>query len=262
MKTTLFAFLTAVLVIPAACSPAPSSEPMAEEAAAQEVFPIEGDHISTAAGDLIVRPVGHATFVMFWNGKTIYVDPVGGAEAFQGLPGPDLILITDVHGDHLNAETLQSVMGPETVVVAPAAVVQELPEELASRTRTLANGEETSVSDVVVEAVPMYNLTEDRLQYHEKGRGNGYVIALEDTRVYISGDTEDIPEMRALENIDAAFVCFNLPYTMTEEQAADAVIEFSPTVVYPYHFRGSDPEEFAALVREGGSSEVRILDWY
>ena len=112
----------------------------------------------------------------------------------------------------------------------------------------------------------MYNLTEDRLKYHEKGRGNGYLVTVGEKRIYISGDTEDIPEMRALENIDYAFVCMNLPYTMTVEQAASAVLEMKPKVVYPYHYRGtgglSDTKKFAALVSEDGDIEVRQLDRY
>jgi L-ascorbate metabolism protein UlaG (beta-lactamase superfamily) len=116
--------------------------------------------------------------------------------------------------------------------------------------------------DLSVEAVPMYNLTPDRLQYHDKGRGNGYVVTLGGRRVYISGDTEDIPEMRALEDIDVAFVCFNLPYTMTEEQAASAVREFAPTIVYPYHYRGSDVERFTELVGSDAGVEVRTGGWY
>ena len=111
-----------------------------------------------------------------------------------------------------------------------------------------------------IEAVPMYNLTEDRLKYHARGRGNGYVLGQGGVRVYVSGDTEDIPEMRVLEDIDVAFVCFNLPYTMTEQQAASAVREFEPDIVYPYHFRGSDVDEFARQVAD--ASEVRVLDWY
>jgi L-ascorbate metabolism protein UlaG (beta-lactamase superfamily) len=113
---------------------------------------------------------------------------------------------------------------------------------------------------VKIEAVPMYNLTAARLRFHNKGRGNGYVMTFGGKRVYVSGDTEDIPEMRALKNIDAAFVCMNLPYTMAPEQAADAVREFKPKVVYPYHYRGSDTAQFKKLV--GGASEVRLRDWY
>ena len=108
----------------------------------------------------------------------------------------------------------------------------------------------------------MYNLTADRLKYHNKGRGNGYVFTVGGKRIYISGDTEDIPEMRALKNIDVAFVCMNLPYTMTEEQAASAVREFKPKIVYPYHYRGSDVEKFKKLVGEDSGVEVRLRDWY
>lgn len=223
---------------------------------------LSGDRIPTDNGDLIVHPIDHATFAMGWNGSTVYVDPVGGGEAFQGLPSPDLILVTDIHGDHLDAETLQAVAGQGTVLVAPAAVVEQLPESLQAQARTLANGSETSLLDLTVLAVPMYNLTEERLQYHERGRGNGYVVTLGGRRVYISGDTEDIPEMRALEDIDVAFVCFNLPYTMTEDQAASAVLEFEPDIVYPYHYQGSDVDAFTSMVGENPDIEVRIGGWY
>jgi len=223
--------------------------------------PLMGDHIATDNGDLIIHPAGHATFVMGWNGHTIYVDPVG--DALADLPPPDLILITDVHGDHLNADTLQNVAQASTAIIAPAAVAEQLPAPLQGRTTVLANGATQSVMGISIEAIPMYNLTEERLNYHSKGRGNGYVVTLGGKRVYISGDTEDIPEMRALRNIDVAFICFNLPYTMTEEQAASAVREFKPGIVYPYHYRGSDPEKFAALVGADSGVDVRIADgWY
>jgi L-ascorbate metabolism protein UlaG (beta-lactamase superfamily) len=220
---------------------------------------LEGDRLATDSGDLIVHPLGHATFVMGWDGRTVYVDPVGGAARFAGLPSPDLILVTDVHGDHMDAETLSAVAGAAPIV-GPAAVVEQLPDGLTGH--VLANGEQTTLLDITIEGVPMYNLTEDRLQYHAKGRGNGYVATFGGTRVYISGDTEDIPEMRGLQDIDAAFVCFNLPYTMTEEQAASAVREFAPDVVYPYHYRGSDVERFAALVGGDSGVDVRVLEWY
>ena len=223
---------------------------------------VSGDHIATETGDLVIQPLDHATFVMSWDGKTIYVDPVGGAERFEGLPSPDLILVTDIHGDHLDAETLAAVVGEDTVVIAPAAVAEQLPDSLRQITSLLANGEWTTVLGVAIEGVPMYNLTEERLRFHDKGRGNGYLVTFGGTRVYISGDTEDIPEMRSLEDIDVAFVCFNLPYTMTEEQAASAVLEFAPTVVYPYHYRGSDVAEFATLVGADSGIEVRVREWY
>lgn len=218
------------------------------------------DRIPTERGDLIVQPVQHATFVMAWDGKTIYVDPVGGGERFTDVPGPQLVLVTDIHGDHLDIPTLQAIIAGETRIVAPAAVAEKLPRPLKERATVLANGETTTLLGISVEAVPMYNLTPQRLKYHARGRGNGYVVTLGGVRVYISGDTEDIPEMRALQDIDAAFVCFNLPYTMTEEQAAGAVREFAPDIVYPYHFRGSDVDTFTRLV--GEASDVRVLDWY
>jgi len=219
-----------------------------------------GDHIATSGDDLIIHPVNHASFVMTWGPHPVYVDPVGGAELYEGLPRPHIILVTDIHGDHLNAETLTALATGPARIIAPAAVVEQLPEALKSRTTTLANGEKTDFMGMSFEAVPMYNTTQDRLQYHSKGRGNGYVMTVGGKRIYISGDTEDIPEMRALQNIDVAFVCFNLPYTMTEEQAASAVRAFHPTIVYPYHYRGSDVQKFTQLV--GNASEVRVGAWY
>ncbi len=224
---------------------------------------LSGDKIPTSTGgDLVIHPINHATFAMAWDGNTIYVDPVGGAEAFAGIPAPDIVLLTDIHGDHLNAATLTAVVGASTAIVAPAAVAEQLPDTLRGRTTVLANGEARSVGGISIEAVPMYNTTPDRLQYPTKGRGNGYVVSLGGKRVYISGDTEDIPEMRALENIDVAFVCFNLPYTMTEEQAASAVREFAPKIVYPYHYRGSDLDKFKRLVGSDKDIEVRVGNWY
>ena len=232
---------------------------LAGAAAAQ----ITGDVIATSQGDLVIHPIDHATFVMGWNGKAIYVDPVGGADRFAGLPAPDLILVTDIHGDHMSAETLEAIVAPQTTIVAPAAVAGRLPASLTGQTISLANGETSMLDDIGVEGVPMYNLTQDRLRFHDKGRGNGYVVSMGGTRVYVAGDTEDVPEMRALQNIDVAFVPMNLPYTMTEEQAASGVTAFNPDIVYPYHFQGSDVEKFKALVEAGGGdTEVRLGDWY
>jgi L-ascorbate metabolism protein UlaG (beta-lactamase superfamily) len=223
---------------------------------------MKGDPFDSGMGEIIVHPINHATFLMTWNNKVIYVDPVGGAARFAGLPKPDLILVTDIHGDHLNAGTLQAVSQPKTRIIAPEAVAQTLTPELHEKTTVLRNGESKSIEDIKIEAIPMYNLTPDRLKFHSKGRGNGYVVTLGNKRFYISGDTEDIPEMRALKNIDVAFVCMNLPYTMTVDQAADAVRAFKPKVVYPYHYRGSDLEKFKSRVGVDSGTEVRIRDWY
>jgi L-ascorbate metabolism protein UlaG (beta-lactamase superfamily) len=222
------------------------------------------DTVETAAGPLVVRPVGHGTLVLEWNGRAIHVDPVGGAERFAGYPEPDLVLITDIHGDHMDPETVAAIADGATVV-APAAVAESLDDASGYSLSVLANGESIDVEGVTVEAIPMYNLDPER-DFHAKGRGNGYVVTLADTRVYISGDTEDIPEMRELEDIDVAFVCMNLPFTMTVDAAADAVLEFKPAIVYPYHYRGrpemSDVERFESLVAADPDIEVRLLQWY
>lgn len=214
-----------------------------------------------------ITPISHATMVLDWNGTIIYIDPVGGASVFSGQPQPDLILITDIHGDHLNAETLEAVVAEKTTIVSPEAVDDEIRGKFKGQRKILYNGAVNEYKGFKIEAIPMYNLREDALKFHQKGRGNGYVIEKNGKRVYISGDTEDIPEMRALKNIDIAFVCMNLPYTMTVENAASAVVEFKPKKVYPYHYRGSeglsDVDHFKKLVKAGDKRiEVVQLEWY
>lgn len=220
------------------------------------------ERIPGKAGDVTLFPIEHATLALQAGNHTVYVDPVGGATRFDGVPNPTLILITDIHGDHLNVGTLQALARERTPIVAPAAVVETLPAELKSHTTTLNLGQKTEANGVPIEAIAAYNLTPERQRYHEKGRGVGYVLVLAGQRIYLSGDTEDIPEMRALKDIDVAFVCMNLPYTMTVEQAADAVRAFRPKRVYPYHYRGSDLAKFKELVGTDAGVEVRLLDWY
>ncbi|MEZ4873897.1 MAG: MBL fold metallo-hydrolase [Flavobacteriaceae bacterium] len=217
--------------------------------------------------EFTISPISHATMVLTWDGKTLYVDPVGGGDAFTGYKAPDLILVTDIHGDHLNVETLEAVTTETTKLLVPQAVANELSEGLLKKSIVIHNGETQTIEGFSIEAIPMYNLREEALKFHEKGRGNGYVIEKDDRRVYLSGDTEDIPEMRALQNIDVAFVCMNLPYTMTVESAADAVLAFAPVIVYPYHYRGgdglSDVAKFKQLVNEKNPSIiVTQLNWY
>jgi L-ascorbate metabolism protein UlaG (beta-lactamase superfamily) len=229
-------------------------------AARAAALAMSGDRIPAADGEIIVHPINHATLALGWKETVVYVDPVGGAARFAGLPAATLILVTDIHGDHLSTDTLKAVAGGKIPLVVPAAVAEKLPDELRARATVLASGGKAAVGGVEIEAVPAYNTTPDRAGFHAKGRGNGYVLKLGGRRVYLSGDTEDVPEMRALRDIDVAFVCMNLPYTMTVEQAADAVRAFKPGIVYPYHSRGSDLEKFKQLV--GAESEVRVRDWY
>ena len=186
----------------------------------------------------------------------LYVDPAQGS--YAGLPQADVILITDIHGDHMDPALVDKLRKPTTVILAPKAVAEKV-----GGCTVISNGETKTVGTFKVEAIPMYNLkpAADGQIYHEKGRGNGYILTYGGKRFYFSGDTEGIPEMRALRHIDVAFVCMNLPYTMTPEAAAEAVRAFHPAIVYPYHYRGSDTNAFAKALA-GTGIEVRLRDWY
>ena len=234
--------------------------PFAARAAAHSA-----DVFSTAAGDITVHPVEHASIVLQTPQGLIFVDPVGDAAQYTEFGTPDLILITHEHGDHYNAETLAAAMGDATQMITNPAVYGMLPAELQAKASSLANGDSATFQALSIDAIPAYNTTAERADFHPQGRDNGYVLGFEGFRVYISGDTEDTPEMRALENIDLAFVCMNLPFTMDMTAAASAVAEFAPTYVYPYHYRGQDggtqdPNAFAELVT--GETEVKIGNWY
>ena len=222
------------------------------------VFAAAPEEFTTSAGKLVLTPIQHASLMIEAGGKVIQVDPVN-PPYYKGLPAPDLILITDIHGDHLSAPTIGAIRKQGTVIIAPEVVVPTVPDA-----QVLANGQSKKWNDFTIEAIPMYNLTRGPKPgqlFHDKGRGNGYVITYGGKRIYISGDTEGIPEMRALRNIDVAFVCMNLPYTMPPNEAAEAVKAFHPAVVYPYHYRGSDLKIFEEALK-GTGIELRIRDWY
>lgn len=225
------------------------------------------DKIETSKGPLSIQPLNHATMALTWQGKVVYTDPNGGAKTFEGVAAPDVIVITDIHGDHFNPETLQAIDASKATLVVPQAVADKLPETLKGKAVILANGETKSVKDISITGVPMYNLPESAESRHPKGRGNGYVLTFGNKRVYLSGDTSGVPEMRALKNIDVSFVCMNLPYTMDINEAAQAVLDFKPKVMYPYHYRGqnglSDTEAFKKMVNEKNRDiEVRLRNWY
>lgn len=212
---------------------------------------------STSAGTLELTPIQHASLMIKAGGKVMYVDPAQGS--YDGLPQADYILLTDIHGDHMAPPILAKLTKPGTVILAPKAVAATV-----TNATVIANGESKTIGDFKVEAIPAYNLTRGPSAgqlYHDKGRGNGYVVKYGGKRFYFSGDTEAIPEMKTLRNIDVAFVCMNLPYTMTPQEAADGVKAFHPAVVYPYHFRGSDTAAFAKAL-EGSGVEVRVREWY
>ena len=233
-------------------------------AAAQRPAP---DQIKTDKGMLTVQPITHGTLVLAWNQKTIYVDPYNGAKGFEGQKAPDLVLITDIHPDHLDLKTLEALDLAHATLVVPPAVADLLPEHLRKKAVVLKNGDKTRQKDISIKAVPMYNLPESPDTRHPKGRGNGYVLELGDKKVYLAGDTEATSEMRNLDDIDVAFVPMNLPFTMDVDQAAEGVLAFKPKIVYPYHYRGknglSDVQEFKRLVNAGNKKiEVRLRNWY
>ncbi|MDU8886210.1 MBL fold metallo-hydrolase [Yeosuana sp. MJ-SS3] len=236
----------------------------AEEHKTESVYEYTEDGIKVSA-------ISHATMVLEYNDTSIYIDPVGGKEAFKGFNPPTFAIITDIHGDHLNVETLQQISTSTTIIIGPRAVAEQMPEELKNNFTVIFNGLsrnfKTSKIELNVEAIPMYNLPEDENSRHPKGRGNGYILTINGKRIYISGDTEDIPEMRQLKNIDMAFVCMNLPYTMTVDSAASAVLQFNPKEVFPYHYRGqgglSDVDKFKNIINSQNSDiKVIQLDWY
>jgi len=217
--------------------------------------------------ELFIHPISHGSLIIEYGEEMIYVDPVGDFEDFKDFKKPTVILITDIHGDHLNLETLENISDSIIPLVIPGAVNERLNDKIKGERIVMNNGESKTIKSMEIEAIPMYNLRDEALKFHEKGRGNGYVINKNDSRIYISGDTEDIPEMRALKNIDIAFVCMNLPWTMTVEKAADAVLAFKPQQVFPYHYRGtdglSDIESFKSIVNlKNDSIKVNLLDWY
>lgn len=212
----------------------------------------------TSKGDVKITPIYHAALLIQAGGKNIYVDPAKPA-VVTGMPPADLILITDIHADHMDQNLVTTLSKEGTEILAPPAVVKTI-----TAAKPISNGETTNWEGWKIEAIPMYNIKRGPAPgklYHDKGRGNGYVLTYGGKRFYLSGDTEAIPEMEALKNIDVAFVCMNLPYTMPPEEAAEAVKAFHPKVVIPYHYGESDLSVFKKDL-EGTGIEVRLLNWY
>ena len=224
------------------------------------------DTLGTKMGPLIIQPIQHASLILTVHGLTIYADP-SNADNYKGLTPPDIILVTDIHGDHFDIKTVDAVKKASTVLMAPQVVADKLPATDKDHLIVLKNGDQTKQSGISIRAIPMYNLPESPTAMHTKGRGNGYVLDIGGKLIYLSGDTQGIPEMRSLKNIDMAFICMNLPYTMDVKEAADAVLAFKPRIVYPYHYRGkdglSDVNAFKSLVETGDKNiEVRLRNWY
>jgi L-ascorbate metabolism protein UlaG (beta-lactamase superfamily) len=216
----------------------------------------ETDVIQTSAGDLEITFLGHGTLMLNFRGKIFHIDPFSRVADFSKLPKANVILITHEHHDHLDLDALASVRIEETEIVLTETCAEQVEGGVV-----MHNGDVQTVMGVTIEAVPAYNLVHKRENgdpFHPKGVGNGYVLTFGDKRVYVAGDTENIPEMKELQDIDIAFLPMNLPYTMTPEMIADAAQTIQPKILYPYHYSDTDTSKIVQLLREQAGIEVRI----
>jgi len=214
------------------------------------------DKIKTEEGDLAITFLGHATLMISFNGKIIHIDPVSQYADYSKMPKADLILVTHEHYDHCDLEAIDAIRTDKTLIVIPPDTAQQFKDGI-----TMKNGDKKTVQGLLIEAVPAYNLVNMRspgVPYHGKGTGNGYIITCGGKRIYIAGDTENIPEMKVLKDIDIAFLPMNLPYTMTPEMVADAAGAFQPKILYPYHYGETDVQRLVDLLRDEKNIEVRI----
>ena len=227
--------------------------------------PVQPDDLETSDSDLIVQPVNHASLILMYDSDVLYFDPIGGPARYKAFNRPTAILITHDHPDHFDVPTLEALAPTAKTIICPQVVLDKLPDDLKAKAKLMKNGDTGKINGgIPISAVPAYNITPDRVQYHPKGVGNGYIITTGGAKVYVAGDTEDTPEMRALVSIGVAFLPMNLPYTMSGLQAADAVRAFAPKIVYPYHYGkgGAEPQKFANALAGDGDTQVRLRDWY
>jgi L-ascorbate metabolism protein UlaG (beta-lactamase superfamily) len=220
----------------------------------------DSDTYKMDGGDLKITFIGHASLMMEFTGKVIHIDPFSRVADYSSFPQADMIIITHHHSDHLDPELIKKLRKEGAPVIAPGLCCEKI-----ENCTLMKNGDEKSFGWISMAAVPAYNMVHKRPDgnaYHVKGEGNGYVLTIGGKRIYIAGDTENIPEMKALKNIDVAFLPMNLPYTMTEEMVADAVKAFRPGIIYPYHYRGSDTGKLVDLLKDEDDVKVLIRDLY
>lgn len=215
----------------------------------------ESDVLPTSSGDLTMTFIGHGTLMFRYDGKVVHVDPWGDLADYAGMPRADIILITHEHGDHLDPAAVETLRKTDTTILLPAACADKV-----KGATVMTNGQSVTAHGIAVEATPAYNIAHMRgpgRPFHPRGVGNGYVLTFGDRRVYVAGDTENIPEMKALKEIDVAFLPMNLPYTMTPEMAADAARAFRPSILYPYHYGNTDAGNLTEWLK-GTGIDVRI----
>jgi len=221
--------------------------------ASQAQNQFESDTIKTLSGDVIITCIGHGTLMFTYHQLVIHVDPVSQYADYSKLPDGDIILVTHHHGDHLDKTALDQIMKPATDLLVTETCAKEFKKGLVMK-----NGDSRMVQGIKVEAVPAYNIIHKResgLPFHPRGVGNGYILTLGEIKIYIAGDTENIPEMKKLTGIDIVFLPMNLPYTMTPEMVADAITMFHPKILYPYHYGNTDPRELMVLLQ---NKDVKI----
>ncbi|MBN1291757.1 MAG: MBL fold metallo-hydrolase [Candidatus Latescibacteria bacterium] len=217
---------------------------------------LDADTVTTSKGNLTMTFIGHGTLMFSFNGKVIHVDPWGRLTDYAKLPKADIILVTHEHGDHLDVSAIEQISTDKTSLICTQKCAEQV-----SGGQVMNNGDTKTVQGLTIEAVPAYNIVHKRdsgTPFHPKGVGNGYIITFGDKRVYVAADTENIPEMKALQNIDIAFLPMNLPYTMTPEMVADAARAFRPKILYPYHYGDTDTSKLTELLKENKDIEVRI----
>ncbi|MDQ7815567.1 MAG: MBL fold metallo-hydrolase [Melioribacteraceae bacterium] len=216
----------------------------------------EQDIIKTKSGELKITFIGHGTLMFEYDNLVIHIDPVGRYADYSKLQKADLILITHQHGDHLDPAAIGQILKEETKIFCNLASLEKAPGA-----EVLKNGDKTEYKGISIETVPAYNLVHKRDNghpFHPKGEGNGYVLTIGGKKIYIAGDTENVPEMKDLENIDIAFLPMNLPYTMTPQMVADAVKMFNPKILYPYHYGNTNVSELDDLLKGNKECEIRI----
>ena len=227
---------------------------MAFDAAAQGNF--QTDILKTSQGDLEITFIGHGSLMFTFNGKVIHVDPFSKLAEYSKFPKADMLLITHEHRDHLDLKAMEAVRTDKTVLVLTKTCAAKLKGGFI-----MENGDTETVGGLKIEAVPANNLVHMRsegIPFHPKGIGNGYVITFGDKRVYVAGDTENIPEMKKLERIDCAFLPMNLPYTMNPEMVADAAKAFKPKILYPDHYGDTNTSNLEQLIKNTQDVEIRI----
>ncbi len=225
---------------------------------AQTTPTFKSDVIEGDTGDIKLTFIGHATLVIEHKGKVIHIDPWSQLADYSLQPKANLLLITHEHRDHLDIKAVEHIKKPETAIIYTKVVARQL-----NGGKIMNNGDTTTIDGIQVEAVPAYNIVHKRDNgepYHPKGRGNGYILTIDGKRIYIAGDTENVPELKELKNIDVAFLPMNLPYTMTPEMVADLATAIRPKILYPYHFSETDTSLIVNLLKNVKDIEVRIRD--